>query len=808
MRGRIVVGLSCLGLLAACSDESGVNPAPVAHGDYQATIRWTSHGVPHIVAEDHGSLGFGLGHAGARDVVCTLADQIVKVRSERARTFGPGEDEANIDSDFAYLALGVVERGEALLARSSPEARALVEGYAAGYNLYLEETGADDLPAPCAGAAWVKPIRAADLAAYYHHINLLAGSRQMLDFISRAAPPPASGEGGRPPRELAPPDFAHLDLGSNAWAIGRDRADGGRGMLVANPHFPWEGELRFFESHLTIPGQLDVYGASLTGLPIINIGFNEHVAWTHTVSPANHFTLYRLALDPEDPTAYLYEGERREMERRELTIDVLGEDGSLTQVSRAMYRSHYGPMLGASLLAWSAEQAFTLRDANEENVTALDQWLGMGRARDVEELRRAHEELRGIPFVFTTAVDAGGQTLLVDSSRVPHLSDEALSAYRSALTRDGLTGALAGSGIVLLDGSTRRDEWVETEGAGPLVPWSDVPMLTRTDFVMNANDTPWLTNPAEPLTGYPALFGTPGAPISARTRMNLRLLTEEGEGAAAGEDGLFAREELQAAILSNRASTAENLLAAVVERCDGAAPVEIGDEQVDLSEACLALASWDGRLDASSAGALVWRELLGRFQPRDLVDAGKLYEQPFDPEDPLATPRDLAKAPETGPDPILVALGEATLSLAQAGLDPSTPLGEAQFTRKGDEIIPIHGGNGREGVANVVAYSTGNNSTLLPRIEAGEVLNEVTGLTTSGYPINTGTSFLLALEFTTDGPRAEALLSYAQSHDPASPHFADQTAMFSRKAWRPALFAQEDIEADPALVVKVVAAPR
>ncbi|MGK4008765.1 penicillin acylase family protein [Sorangium sp. So ce1036] len=808
MRGRIVVGLGCLGLLAACSDEPGVNPAPVAHGDYQATIRWTSHGVPHILAEDHGSLGFGLGHAAARDIVCTLADQIVKVRSERARTFGPGEDDANIDSDFAYLALGVAERGEALLSRASPEARALVDGYAAGYNLYLAETGAGGLPAPCTGAAWVKPISAADLAAYFVHINQFAGSGQLLDFLSRAAPPVASGERRRAP-DAGLPDFAHLDLGSNAWAIGGDRADGGRGMLVANPHFPWEGELRFHESHLTIPGQLDVYGVSLTGLPVINIGFNEHVAWTHTVSPANHFTLYRLTLDPEDPTAYLYEGERRAMERRELTIDVLGEDGSLTQVSRAMYRSHYGPMLGASLLAWSAEQAFSLRDANADNVTALDQWLAMGRARDLEELRRAHEELRGIPFVFTTAVDAGGQTLLMDASRVPHLSEEAARAYGRALGRDGLTGALAASGIVLLDGSTRRDEWVETEGAGPLVPWSDVPMLTRADFVMNANDTPWLTNPAEPLAGYPALFGAPGAPISARTRMNLRLLTEEGEGAASGEDGLFSWDELKGAILSNRASIAEDLLAAVVGRCDGAAPVEVEGEEVDLTDACRALASWDGRLDTSSAGALVWRELLGRFRNADLVDAGALYAEPFDPEDPLATPRDLVSAPEAGPDPILVALGEATRLLAQAGLDPSTPLGEAQFTRRGDEAIAIHGGGSREGVANVVGFTTSYNSTLLPRhTPAGELLNEVTGLTTSGYPINYGTSFLLALEFTSDGPRAEALLSYAQSHDPASPHFADQTAMFSRKEWRPALFAQEDIEADPDLVVKVVAAPR
>jgi acyl-homoserine-lactone acylase len=139
------------------------------------------------------------------------------------------------------------------------------------------------------------------------------------------------------------------------------------------PHFPWEGELRLYELHLTIPGQLDVYGASLMGSPTVTIGFNEHVAWTHTVSPANHFTVCGLSLDPEDPTAYLYEGKPRKMERREHTIDVRQLDGTVTSLSRVMYRSHDGPMLGSSVFGSSAERAFSVRDANEANVSSLDQ---------------------------------------------------------------------------------------------------------------------------------------------------------------------------------------------------------------------------------------------------------------------------------------------------------------------------------------------------------------------------------------------------------------------------------------------------
>ena len=104
---------------------------------------------------------------------------------------------------------------------------------------------------------------------------------------------------------------------SNGWGLGADRSTTGGGLLLANPHFPWEGELRFWENHLTIPGELNVYGVGLTGLPGVQIGFNDAVAWTHTVSAGHRFTLYRYDLDPTDPTTYLVDGEpQRDGDRR------------------------------------------------------------------------------------------------------------------------------------------------------------------------------------------------------------------------------------------------------------------------------------------------------------------------------------------------------------------------------------------------------------------------------------------------------------------------------------------------------------
>ena len=83
-------------------------------------------------------------------------------------------------------------------------------------------------------------------------------------------------------------------------------------MVLANPHFPWQGSERFYQSHLMIPGKMNVSGASLFGVPVILIGHTENLAWTHTVSTAFRFAPVELELVPGDPTSYLVDGQPRE----------------------------------------------------------------------------------------------------------------------------------------------------------------------------------------------------------------------------------------------------------------------------------------------------------------------------------------------------------------------------------------------------------------------------------------------------------------------------------------------------------------
>ena len=115
----------------------------------------------------------------------------------------------------------------------------------------LAATGAAQVPGWCAGQPWVGPITAVDVSRTERDLALLASGDDLLARPRRPTGEPggaASPIGAAVPHGLQTPGLQEQRaLASNGWAIGADKSQTGRGMLLANPHFPWEGELRFWE---------------------------------------------------------------------------------------------------------------------------------------------------------------------------------------------------------------------------------------------------------------------------------------------------------------------------------------------------------------------------------------------------------------------------------------------------------------------------------------------------------------------------------------------------------------------------------
>ncbi len=765
---------------------------------YSAEIRRTSHGIPHITAKDMGSLGFGEGYAFAQDHLCSLADQVVKARGERARFFGPGENNRHINSDIAFRALGIHELARSMMQAMPLQQRERIEGYVAGYNQYLSEVSAKGVAGWCRGEIWIDPITAEDLVAY--NLSIVITGTNFADLIATAAPP--KNETARVER-VRFPDF---EQASNGWAIGSERSANGRGMLLANPHYPWVGSNRFWEKHLVIPGQLDVYGVGLLGVPGVAIGFNRAVAWTHTVSAGKRFTLYTLDLAPGNPTRYLYDGKEREMTSKVISIALRQADGTLKQVERRIYFSHYGPLLNLPGFGWTAKRAVTIRDANANNASSQAQWWAMNHARSLEEFKQAHAEYNAMPWVNTIAASADGRSWYADTSATPNLTPVALTAWLKRRENDPLTRTAWERGLVLLDGSDSQFEWADDPSARPgVIPYSRMPQLERRDFVFNANDSFWLANPRRLLTGFSPLQGAEGTARSLRTRMNVLLLDDMHPNGPAGKDGKFTLDEFAAAVLSNRSLSAELARGELVKRCQAKSSVTLDGQAVDLRPACRILELWDGRYEVNSVGAVIWREFITQYEPAELQKDGALFQHAFNPADPVGTPHTLAPDKPDEPQSSLK-LARAVRLLGQAGIAHDSPLGKVQYSDRNGGRIPIHGGDGTyDGIANFVNYAR-NGTTLEP----GPVYERMKGsrlLTKDGYPINRGSSFVMALEYTAQGPRAQAFLTYSQSGDPASPLYYDQTELFSAKKWRRILFTEQEIKADPNLkTLKVTSA--
>ena len=753
----IVAGLCTIAAAALLA----VTLAPADDHRYSAEIRRTEYGIPHIVANDHGSLGYGYGYAFAQDNLCVMADRVLTLRGDRSRYFGPrasagdpfaDEEDAtsNLASDVYYRGVrqsGVVRR---LLARPAPlgptaQLRRMVDGYVAGYNRYLRDTGVAHLPDPtCRGKAWVDPITALDVWSGIYDLNTLQGTGQFREAIVSARP----AAGAPAPRPAPTIPVAQPDrTGSNGWALGRDATRDHDGMLLANPHWPWAGHARYYQVQLTIPGVLDVAGASVSGTPVVEMGHTQSLAWTHTTSTARRLTLFQLDLAPGKPTSYLVDGRTEPMTRQKVTVTVRGSDGELSTRKRTLYRSRYGPVLATG---WTAKTAFALRDVSAGNLRSMNEWLAMGRAQNIAQLRAAQEKYQGNPFTNTIAVDAGGTAYFADASVVPHVTDA-----KAKRCIDSALGKALYPETFVLDGSRSACDWGSDRGAiqrGIFAP-SRVPRLTRTDYVANSNQSPWLTNPAAPITGYPAVFGDIGTEREPRTRLGLDMIAQR----LAGTDGLgppgFTLPTLEATMLGNRNYSAELGRADVVAMCRAHPVLTAGDgKRVDVRAACDTLADWDGRADAGSRGEALWETFFD----------DSLWAVPFDPDHPLTTPHGID------------------------GNDPDVQRAFADAVRFGDRDtgrarrwagITLHGCPEEKGCFNAIERD--------------------------GRSIQ-GSSFIMAVELTPHGPRARTILTYSQSANPASPHHRDQTVLFSHKQWVTERFTEAEINADPHLQTTTV----
>lgn len=763
-------------VIAAATALSGVVTASGANQN-AVLIRYTEYGIPHVLASDWAGVGEGVGYAQAHDHLCLIAETMVTTSAQRSRYFGPQSPPpgatpivaaaTNLTSDLYVRAINDARDIERLVAQPAPmgptaEFRALVSGYVDGYNRYLREREITD--PTCRDAAWVRPMRPIDVYRRLYHLGLLAGQGSAVDGIV-AARPPIGGQDDPQPSGTYQIDELR-SAASNAIAMGGDATATGRGAVLSNTHLGFTGDLRLWQAQLTIPGRLDVSGAMLVGLPFVLFGgHNETMSWATTVSAAAPFTLMEVTLPPGDPTSYLVDGRPVAMTRRTVTVDA-----GATSVTRDQYWTSWGPVItslrGLSL-PWTVQRAFVLADANTANLRWGNQMLDVARTGTAPAVLDAVARHQGSGFINILAADADGMAAYGQLHVVPHVTDN--HAARCSTTLGQQTYP---TGLVILDASRSSCAWGSDPDAVQPGTFgaSRLPQLIRRDYVANSNDSYWLTNPDQPLTGYPRILGPAPTPLSLRTRMGLVSIADQLD------TGAFTAQGLRDLLTSHRLMAAQLAQADTITLCaalpGGVATGSTGP--VDVSAACDVLATWDGRATTTSRGAL----LFSRYWLAALRNtSNNPWTVPFDPGDPIHTPHGLA----TNHPGVQRALADAVTELRAAGIPLDAPLGDHQYLDRAGQRFPLPGAHTRLG-----AYHR---------------LDGIWNPTTGGYTsFGIGPTYVHTVAFTgTPCPEVATVLAYSQSSDPTSPHHTDQTRLYSTDQWVTNRYCEHDITTSPAL---------
>lgn len=519
---------------------------------YDARVIRDKWGVPHIYGERDADVAFGLAYAHAEDDWKTFEEVILFSRGVLAQTKGK---EAAV-TDYLVAALGAndaIERDYET--KLSAKTQAMLEGYAAGINLYCAEE-----KSRCARG--VAPVTPQDIVAgFAARTPFFYGLEESLKQLFEGdAEKSAALDWTRTAYLRVHPD---AEIGSNAMAVAPRRSADGATRLMVNSHQPFTGPVAWYEARLKSEEGLDIIGGVFPGAPTILHGATPALGWAFTVNKPDLVDSYALETDhPKKPTKYKFEGGWKDFERSKAKFRVKLWGPFSLPVTRAVYRTVHGPAFETPS-GWRAV-AF----AGDGEIRAVEQWRLMNKARSFDEWRAAME-MQAIPSFNVVFADDGGRIAYFYNMAIPHRSAD----WDWSKTAPGDRADLVWKGVL---------------------PFGTAPFLVAppSGFVVNANNEPWKASSAEDspkAENYPPHLGV----LARSTNRGLR----EQELFAADES--ISEAEFLAYKMDDAFSADSNLRRLINETL---ADPAIGADE-GLGEALKLLARWDGRTNRENRGA-------------------------------------------------------------------------------------------------------------------------------------------------------------------------------------------------------------
>ena len=420
--------------------------------NYDVTVYRDTWGVPHIFGEKDKDTAYGLGYAHSEDDFKTIQDILLALRGKLATVYG--KDAAANDYMVNLLRIWDVVNSN-YDQHLSNDVKAICEGYADGVNHYATLH-------PDEVARGLFPVSGKDIVAgFVHRTPLMFGLDRVLGKLASEEKPdfafnPETHEGG---------PFDQTLLGSNVVAVAPSRSADKHTRIAINSHQPWTGPVAWYEAHLHSEEGWNINGGLFPGSPVIFLGHNENLGWSHTVNAPDLIDVYELEIHPENENQYFINGKWEELEIREAPITVKLWGPFKWTFKRETLWSIHGPVIR------NPHGAYAIRFVGFGEVRHVEQWFRMNKSRNLEEFGKAMS-MQALPMFNTGYADKNGNLYYVYNALMP---------IRGSDNYDW-------KGIV--PGNTAYSLWRGYFG------FDDLPQVVnpQSGFIQNCNSTPFLAS--------------------------------------------------------------------------------------------------------------------------------------------------------------------------------------------------------------------------------------------------------------------------------------------------------------------------
>ena len=344
-------------------------------------------GVPHIFAKTDAEVSYGLAWANAEDDFKTM--QLTLLAGKGMVGQLKGKNGATIDYVVALLRCREVveEQYDKVF---SPEYKALIAGYVAGKNAYAAKHPEEIL---VKGSFPTSPKEYT--AGTVLSLSMISGVDAVLQKIFKG-------------NVKTLDDFKAA--GSNAIAISSSKTTDGSAYLAINPHQPLEGPTAWYEAHLCSEEGLNILGALFPGGPIIFVGVNENLGWTHTVNYQDKVDVFQLEINPNNKKQYKFDGKWETLEAK--TVNLKVKTGAfIIPVKKVALWSKYGATMQTK------QGTFSIRFSANQDIRGIEQWYKMDKARNFSEFYKAMK-MTAIPGFNTIYADKHDTIFYVSNGKI------------------------------------------------------------------------------------------------------------------------------------------------------------------------------------------------------------------------------------------------------------------------------------------------------------------------------------------------------------------------------------------------------